>query len=730
MRRRVFLYIGDELADLSVESFVLVNLSREDLTDPQAVENAWTQAVTLPNTGRNAAILGDYYRLDRRTVGGGGTAINFAALKRTPFRLLDTTGVMLMRGYLKLESATEEAFAVTLYGGLGQFFYDLTYGANGSKLTLADCPYQWTGTWYAAAEIYIRCWRTAVNAAWGALRYGAPSSGQAYDIINFAPCLNGTTYPFKFDTNKATYRGGAGASQKYPNLYTSKTEGGKTYTPPNGESTVLLQFGQKHNEWEMQELRSYCQRPVISLRKMLEGVQRKAYNLGYTLTYDPDWWNDDNTYLQRVWMTLPFVDRDNLDTVTLQMMTAADFLGGTLSPAEYLLAVAKTFGFVFDTSPDGTTVYMRMRDNFYQGKINGSGVVDLTDRIDRSRAMTVRPYDIAARYYDWQEEMAGIFCANYEAKYGRKYGSQRLDTGYDFDNSVKEVTGSLPWKGCADVIDISDGYQVVTGSSDPDYGTAVNYLCKFAFTDTVKWNLMYSDPVGNNPDETKSFEPLDLPNYGGMNYRTGQGHYGQMWFALPQLHDDGGKAYDKGGVLLFYEGMKDTPVLKAGNLVIADAAFRITDDNAQALDLNGGVPCWDISLPGSGANVMDVAQIPSFRRWHFSGSAMQLSLDWGDPLEVPDTGDAFATGKGLFALYWADYMADRLDQDGSVLTAWVDLDGLQVTDALFRRAFYYEGSQWALNKIKNHSVTMLGPTECEFVRVKAWRSYTTGQLNF
>lgn len=721
MRRRIYLYIGDELADLDDDSFVLVNLSREEMTDPQAVQNAWTQAITLPNTGRNAAILGNYYRLDRRTTGTGGTGINFAALKRTPFRILTVTGEILMKGYLKLESASEAAFSVTLYGGLGQFFYDLTYDGAGNKLTLADCPYRVNTTWKAATEIYIRCWRTSINAAWNAFRFGAPNSGSEHDIINFAPCLNGTTYPFKFDTNKAAYKWGNAIGTTYPNIYYTAPGG---YDAPGGGTALLLQFGDKHNEWEVQDLRSYCQRPIISLRMMMEGIRRLAYNLGYTLQYDAAWFNDECTYLNYVWMTLPFVDRDNLDYMDLQMMSAADFLRGTLSPAEYLVAIAKTFGFIFETSTDGSVVYMRIRDNFYP---SSSDRIDLTDRIDRSHEMTVRPYDIDARFYDWQVEMAGIFCDNYERKYGRKFGSLRLDTGYDFDKAVKDVTASLPWKGCTDVYDASPNYAIWAGSADPDYGSATSYLLKFAITDSVKWRLEAEDP-DTGEITSKEFSPEAIGSPSGDWYNGSRP--GQMWMVLPQLHDADGKAYDKGGVLLFFQGMVDTPVRKAGNIVIDSVDFHLSDDNQDMLDLNGGVPCWDVTPNGASTNVMAVEKIPQFRRTFWNEATMQLSLDWGDPLEVPNTGETFRSGCGLYPSYWSDYMADRLDQDGSVLTAWVDLDGLQVCDALFRHFFYYEGALWVLNKVKNYSITTLGPTECEFVRVKDTRAYNSGQLLF
>ena len=75
-------------------------------------------------------------------------------------------------------------------------------------------------------------------------------------------------------------------------------------------------------------------------------------------------------------------------------------------------------------------------------------------------------------------------------------------------------------------------------------------------------------------------------------------------------------------------------------------------------------------------------------------------------------------------------MADRLDQDSQVMTCKVNLEGLQVSDALFRDFYYYGGSKWVLNKIINHSVTTLGLTDCEFIRVQAVAAYSSGQLTF
>ena len=66
MRRKIELYIGDRLADLSDQALVLYNYTMEDLLKPTAVKNSYSKQVTLPATPANDAIFGYYYRLDRR----------------------------------------------------------------------------------------------------------------------------------------------------------------------------------------------------------------------------------------------------------------------------------------------------------------------------------------------------------------------------------------------------------------------------------------------------------------------------------------------------------------------------------------------------------------------------------------------------------------------------------------------------------------------------------------
>ena len=108
-----------------------------------------------------------------------------------------------------------------------------------------------------------------------------------------------------------------------------------------------------------------------------------------------------------------------------------------------------------------------------------------------------------------------------------------------------------------------------------------------------------------------------------------------------------------------------------------------------------------------------------------SGGAAVLSLDWGNPLEVQIPGITMSASAPIFPGYWEKYIADRYDDDSAVITAYVDLRGLQVNEDLFRNFYAFDGALWALNRIIDHSLTTIGPTKCEFVKVQDSNNYTS-----
>ena len=372
MRRRITLYIGGSRADLQEDGLVLLNYAATELTNPAVVRNAWTQTVELPRTSANDAIFGASFRLDRNAGIGGEAGVEFSAGRKTPFAIYTEAGLVLFSGYAKLDAVTRDAYKVTLYGGLGDFIYGLSYDENGNKRTLADLDYgvdldftissravhdAWemlktgsiliapdevhtksildsNGNLTATTNAYryvneygviaggkylISGWQASSTKVAAALdkdgnilqTWTSATSGVAvvdeqvtmpantttlllsgwtsstrqdaflkhidprWDIINFAPCYNGI--PTDFSADKAV------ALPADIQIPSSKTDGGTTYDTALGGGYCVVNLPKEADEWATRDLRSYLQRPVLSVRKLLAAIANSANNGGWSV---------------------------------------------------------------------------------------------------------------------------------------------------------------------------------------------------------------------------------------------------------------------------------------------------------------------------------------------------------------------------------------------------------------------------------------------------------------
>lgn len=142
MNRRIELYLGGQRADLSDAALVLMNYAATELDNPTAVKNSYSKQIALPGTPANDAIFGHPARVDRSIASGGGTGAAFNPSKRLPARIVDAaTAEILVDGYARLDAVKDGAYTVTLFGGLGEFFYLMNYNSAGERLSLADLHY-------------------------------------------------------------------------------------------------------------------------------------------------------------------------------------------------------------------------------------------------------------------------------------------------------------------------------------------------------------------------------------------------------------------------------------------------------------------------------------------------------------------------------------------------------------------------------------------------------------
>ena len=313
MKRRVYLYIDGQLADLDDDAFILYNYTQEDMSAPAAILNSFTQQIELPGTPDNDLIFGFSGRFDRITATDGASShgIAFDALKKTPFVIYDERDDVLESGYVKLDEVKRDGashtFAVTLYGGLGAFIYGLTYDADGNKRTLADVSF----TNDDAEQFVFTVNVNTLRSAWSRLH--GDNQAVFYDIINFMPAYNGLPQGV-FDANKALLPWDAVAG------LVTYDEG---YTTKNGFALATLQ--KKYTEWEVKDLRTYLQRPVLRMKKLINALCTPDNNGGYVVDLDSGFFNSSNPYYEDTWLTLPI-----LNTLSVNIGTGS----GSLTPAE------------------------------------------------------------------------------------------------------------------------------------------------------------------------------------------------------------------------------------------------------------------------------------------------------------------------------------------------------------------------------------------------------------
>lgn len=306
MRRNIQLYINDSLVDLTEDNLILLNYKAEELTKPSVVANSYSQQMTLPKTKENNIIFGHFFRSDRVT----GTE-SFNAMRKTPFKIMSDTGELLEHGYIKLDEVSE-GYKITLYGGLGSFFYGLSYDEQGNKKTLASLDY---GRGENEFDITIN--KETIKRAWYSLKQeNNPES--TYHKINFAPCYNGL--PSNFDANKVIVDADKARTRTgNADIFPATIDGASPYL----SKYAMMQFEESRNEWIIGDLRSYLQRPVVNVKAVLDAIANPVNNGGYSVNFHT--MVNDN-----IWVTLKSLSSINVDRNERRELENPVSLGGLM----------------------------------------------------------------------------------------------------------------------------------------------------------------------------------------------------------------------------------------------------------------------------------------------------------------------------------------------------------------------------------------------------------------
>lgn len=319
MKQDIKLFISDNLVDFSDEISIPFTYQLEDTSSPAAVKNSFTKNITIPSTPNNNKIFGEIYNLDKNLLYDENYILGayFDPSKRTPFQLFNNSE-LVETGYMQLNSISIKNkvinYEITLYGGLGDFFYNLAYDDDGNEKFLKDLTYgivdESGNTLPSESEMDFTLDKDFVNNCWQHINDG---TNTIYNTITFVPSYNGIYEDF--DNNKVLIN--TNSSLLFPT--TSITENGTTYTTVNGYA--LGELNKEYDEWQIRDLRSYKQRPALKLDKFISAICNPENNGGYDIELDSDFFNTNNPYFSKSYILLPtfstnYIENENQTSET------------------------------------------------------------------------------------------------------------------------------------------------------------------------------------------------------------------------------------------------------------------------------------------------------------------------------------------------------------------------------------------------------------------------------
>ena len=133
------LYFENQKVDLTENLEIPMTYENIDLGQPEATLNNYSKTVTIYGTPSNNKLLGSIYRFDKSILEGDSlVGVTFDPNKRVEYTLLNN-GVLFDRGYFKLDKINvkngQVSYDLTLYGGIGNFFYSLLYNEDVQQYT-------------------------------------------------------------------------------------------------------------------------------------------------------------------------------------------------------------------------------------------------------------------------------------------------------------------------------------------------------------------------------------------------------------------------------------------------------------------------------------------------------------------------------------------------------------------------------------------------------------------
>ena len=369
MNSNVKLFIGNKEVEFLKEPDIFYNWTETDLRNPITTQNSFSKTITIEGTKNNNDIFGHYWNLERYQKYGGDVGQYFNASYKVPFSLY-INGNLFEKGYIKLEKIkninNKLNYEICLYGSLGNFLFNLTTNyVDGSVKTLADLTYYDNNDEELDLDFVIS--RDTVKEAWNNI----DNDNSKWSTINFGSFYTGV--PEEIDANKVLIN-----TSGYPEtIKTRVQDGSTTYETYNG--WAMGETKDQLTQFEVKDLRSYLQVPVIRVKQIFNSLcrpinNRGQYDNGFEVELDEDFFNHKNPYYENTFITLPQIPKLNFNLAgtgsTTYRVTDHNFLHPNIPNTKYI-----NFNLLNPIGSEGGRVKITLNPRVWvRDPIDGGGV--------------------------------------------------------------------------------------------------------------------------------------------------------------------------------------------------------------------------------------------------------------------------------------------------------------------------------------------------------------------
>lgn len=324
------LYIENKKIDLAED--LEINFTYESI-DPDklsSIKNSFSKTVNIPGTPNNNITFGHIFRSDKYIPVNAPENIDsyYDPHKKVNW-FINRNGILVNRGYCTLDNIVmknkrEITYQITLYGGIGEFFYALSYNEDGSPKTLYDMFWNWypktglighgTATnpetesnrtlFKLSADIVASCWHR-LNPL-----YTYEGTTEIDKDVTLVPCYTGLYEDFDskhmlVSTFNQHYASGYIMTEEtmdsllraFPDSYTDysdSSEGteyttlGNTFSSTDAYKYGLVTFSRDLDPWEAGDLRVNELPVAVRLSKLMAVISNPDNNGGYNVVWDDD----------------------------------------------------------------------------------------------------------------------------------------------------------------------------------------------------------------------------------------------------------------------------------------------------------------------------------------------------------------------------------------------------------------------------------------------------------